>query len=40
MKTNICISGGHVSGLLIGILLTQGDVDMIAAERDAAPLMD
>ncbi|MEM1502696.1 hypothetical protein RG959_04680 [Domibacillus sp. 8LH] len=40
MKTNICISGGGVSGLLFGMSLAQSGVDMIAAERDAAPSMD
>ncbi|WP_309091457.1 hypothetical protein [Domibacillus sp.] len=40
MKTNTCISGGGVSDLLVGMQLTQSGVNMIAAERDAAPSMD
>ncbi|WP_255821822.1 hypothetical protein [Domibacillus sp. PGB-M46] len=40
MKTNICISDDGIAGLLFGMPLAQGGVDMIAAERNAAPSMD
>ena len=37
MKTNVFVSGGGVSGLLLGMMLARSGIDVIVAEKDAAP---
>ncbi|WP_050180382.1 FAD-dependent oxidoreductase [Domibacillus robiginosus] len=37
MKTNVFISGGGVSGLLLGLMLARNGIDVTVAEKDAKP---
>ncbi|WP_046175985.1 FAD-dependent oxidoreductase [Domibacillus indicus] len=37
MKTNVFISGGGISGLLLGLILARSSIDVIVAEKDPKP---
>jgi 2-polyprenyl-6-methoxyphenol hydroxylase-like FAD-dependent oxidoreductase len=37
VKTNVFVSGGGVSGLLLGLMLARSGIDVIVAEKDAKP---
>lgn len=37
MKTNVFISGGGISGLMLGLMLARQNIDVIVAEKDAKP---
>lgn len=37
MKTNVFISGGGISGLMLGLMLARQNIDVVVAEKDAKP---
>ncbi|WP_046179114.1 FAD-dependent oxidoreductase [Domibacillus tundrae] len=37
MKTNVFISGGGISGLMLGLMLARNGIDVVVAEKDAKP---